>query len=64
MEDRLDRAIEEVGYILDCLKAYRNIVNSGCCNQCDNLENCPHRPEWGAQTRYNCPFFKKWSVRT
>jgi hypothetical protein len=31
---RLDDAISNVAYILDTLKAYRNIVDSGDCNRC------------------------------
>ena len=31
---RLDDAISDVAYILDALIAYRNIVQTGTCNDC------------------------------
>ena len=31
---RLDEVIGNVGYILDCLMTFRNIVQTGCCNDC------------------------------
>ncbi len=53
---RLDEAIASVAYILDCLRAYRDIVNSGDCNRCDN-KGCEWKPKVGELVRYNCPFF-------
>ena len=43
---RLDEAIVSVAYILDCLMAYRNIVESGDCNICKN-KNCQWKPKPG-----------------
>ena len=56
---RLDEAIFDVRYILDVLTAYRNIVNSGCCNTCSKQKECKYAPKLGALVRYNCPFYKR-----
>lgn len=56
--NKIDSAISIVGYILDCLKCYKNIVESGCCNSCEKLKECEYRPEWGQLSRFNCPFYK------
>lgn len=56
---RLDKAIKNVAYILDSLMAYRNIVESGDCNQCEKKMNCAYVPKPGALVRYNCPFYEK-----
>ena len=55
---RLDEAIASVAYILDCLMAYRNIVESGDCNICKN-KDCQWKPKPGQLVRYNCPFYTK-----
>ena len=52
MINRLDRLISETAYFLDCLRAYRNIVESGCCH------DCKYVPKVGELVRYNCPFYK------
>lgn len=56
MTDKLDKAIADVAYILDCLIAYRGIVTKGCCNNCNN-HNCGIKPNWGDIVRYNCPSY-------
>ena len=56
---RLDDTISEVAYILEALKAYRNIVQSGNCNTCDNRD-CKWKPKLGQFIRYNCPHFKEF----
>lgn len=56
---RLDDAISDVAYILDTLMAYRNVVESGSCNNCGTQKICPIRPEWGQLVRYNCPLYVK-----
>ena len=58
---RLDKAIADVAYILDSLRAYRNIVESGCCNDCRIAEpySCEHLPKPGQLVRYNCPFYER-----
>ena len=55
---RLDDAISEVAYILDTLMAYRNIVQTGNCNECKKKKECKYAPKAGQMVRYNCPFFK------
>lgn len=54
---RLDDAIAEVAYVLDCLMALRDIYKTGRdCNTCHN-RNCECRPAPGMQIRYNCAFY-------
>ena len=55
----LDDAISNVAYILDALRAYRNIVDSGDCNRCGKKKVCEYVPKAGQLVRYNCPFYKK-----
>ena len=55
---RLDDTISNVAYILDILIAYRNIVQSGGCNNCAEMKQCQYVPKLGEQVRYNCPFYK------
>lgn len=56
---RLDETIASVAYILDTLIAYRNIAESGNCNECGARNICKHVPKLGAQVRYNCPFYER-----
>lgn len=56
---RLDDAISDVAYILDTLNAYRNIIQSGNCNDCGNSKYCEYLPQCGEQVRINCPLYKK-----
>lgn len=56
---RLDDAISDVAYILDSLIAYRNIVQTGNCNDCDKRKDCEYLPKVGEQVRINCPFYKR-----
>lgn len=55
--NRLDDAISNVAYFLNALMAYRNIVDSGCCNDCGNVKTCKYKPKPGQLVRYNCPFY-------
>ena len=57
--DRLDNAISDVGYLFDCLRAYRNIVKSGNCNDCRLQKTCDNCPKPGQLVRYNCPFYEE-----
>ena len=57
---RLDEVIGNMGYILDCLRALRNIQQTGSCNDCRGMkEKCGYRPKPGQMVRYNCPFYQK-----
>lgn len=58
-KDRLDGAIADVAYILDSLMAYRNIVQTGCCNDCAISGKCKYCPKPGQMVRYNCPHYMK-----
>ena len=55
---RLDKAIAEVAYILDCMMAYRLIARAGDCNTCKN-KDCQWKPKTGQLVRYNCPHYKR-----
>ena len=56
-EDKLDKTISDVSYILDCLMLLRQIHQTGDCNVCKN-RNCGYMPKPGQMVRYNCPFYK------
>lgn len=55
---KLDDAIGSVAYILDCLRDYRVIVESGDCNVCKK-RGCEYCPKAGQLVRFNCPFFER-----
>lgn len=59
--NKLDNAIAEIGWILDALSDYRDILQSGCCNNCENRNKCGHTPKAGQLVRYNCPFYVRQS---
>lgn len=59
MNERLDKTIADVAYILDTLVAYRNIVRTGDCNDCEQKGHCDYEPMIGQLVRYNCPHYKK-----
>lgn len=56
---RLDESISTVAYVLDALKAHREIVNSGCCNDCRYVNKCKYAPKPGQLVRYNCPHYER-----
>lgn len=55
----IDKAIQAL--ILDTLMAYRDIVGSGCCNDCRIAKpySCEHLLKPGQLVRYNCPFYER-----
>lgn len=55
--DKLDNVIADVAYILDTLIAYRNITQTGDCNNCARRV-CEYEPKPGQLVRYNCPFYE------
>lgn len=56
---RLDDVIREVNCILGILLAYRDIVQTGDCNECAKKMGCEYVPKAGQVVRYNCPFFER-----
>lgn len=54
---RLNEAIADVAYILDCLMAYCNMIKAGDCNTCKN-KDCQWKPKPGQLVGYNCPHYK------
>ena len=59
-DDRLNKTISDVAYILDSLILLRQIQQTGDCNICKN-KDCECKPEWGQAVRYNCPFYESES---
>ena len=55
----IDLLIAEQSYILDALRAYREVIDSGCCNDCGSKKDCEYVPKLGQLVRYNCPFYKR-----
>lgn len=55
-EDRLNKTISNIAYILDSLILLRQIQGTGDCNNCNN-KKCGYLPEVGQMVRYNCPFY-------
>lgn len=58
-ENRLDKAIGDVAYIIDSLMALRRIYETGCCNNCKRKKECGYAPKIGQMVRYNCPFYER-----
>lgn len=58
MQSRLDHTISDVAFILDSLRALRNIYDAGDCNNCQN-KKCEYKPKVGQMVRYNCPFYTR-----
>lgn len=55
---RLDDVISDVAYVLDSLKALRNIYGTARnCNDCGNRE-CGYDPDPGQLIRFNCPLWR------
>lgn len=55
--DKLDNAIADTAYVLDCLRVLRDILETGDCNSCRT--DCVYKPKPGQMVRYNCPFYRK-----
>lgn len=56
---KLDDIIAQKAYELDCLTSYRQIVESGDCNECKKKWECEYAPKPGQLVRYNCPHFQR-----
>ena len=56
--NKLNTTISNVAYILDSLRALRNIYETGDCNICASKKDCEYVPKPGQMVRYNCPFYK------
>lgn len=56
-EDKLNKTIADVAYILDSLILLRQIQQTGDCNNCKNRD-CGYMPKVGQMVRCNCPFYK------
>lgn len=56
--DKLDEAIANTAYVLDCLRALRDILETGDCNNC-GVKDCVYKPAPGQVVRYNCPFYQR-----
>lgn len=61
LDDAINRllflSINDMPYILNCLKEYSIIVQKGDCNSCGKKKTCEYLPELGKTVRYNCPHY-------
>jgi hypothetical protein len=57
-EDRLNKTISDMSYVLDSLILLRQIQSTGDCNVCACQKECEYVPKPGQMVRYNCPFYK------
>lgn len=53
----VDMIIDLTARLYDHLRAYKDILETGNCNNCDVAKGCKYRPNWGQMVRYNCPFY-------
>lgn len=61
---KLDDVIAQKAYELDCLRNYRNIVESGDCNNCTHKSHdCMYVPKPGQLVRYNCPHYTREGIK-
>lgn len=51
--------VKALYYIIDCVNFFDRVSKLPCCNTCGKLKDCEYRPEWGDQTRINCPLWEK-----
>lgn len=51
---KLEELIAQKAYELDCLRTFKNIVDSGDCNDCALKRECEIVPKAGQLVRYNC----------
>ena len=56
---KLDDTIDIVAYIFCTLMAYKNIIETGSCNDCMVAKSCKYKPKLGEMVRYNCPFYER-----
>lgn len=45
-------------YLADCVRLAESISTQPCCNSCGSLKECEYRPDWGDNTRINCPLWR------
>ena len=57
--DKLNNAIANTAYILDCLRNLRSIYETGDCNNCEIKATCYIKPKLGEMVRYNCPHYEE-----
>lgn len=55
----INDAVATVGNIFDLLCACREILESGCCNDCGKKMDCEYCPKPGQLVRFNCPFYEQ-----
>ena len=56
---RLDRTIDDVSYILDCLRNLRDIYRTNDCDTCSIRKSCKYVPKLGERVRSNCPLYEE-----
>lgn len=52
----LDELLALTASMYGHLRAYKDILETGNCNDC-MVRECKYQPQWGQMVRYNCPFY-------
>ena len=58
-ETKVNKVISDLYWLIDCLRAYQEITQSGCCNDCGIAKTCQCKPKLGELVRYNCVFYMR-----
>lgn len=45
-------------YLGNCVRYAESMQEQPTCKTCRNINDCEYRPEQGAPTRINCPFWE------
>ena len=48
---------EQASYLCSCLLFADNVSKMHDCNDCKDAD-CPYKPRWGENVRFNCPLWK------
>lgn len=51
--------IKNLKFIIDALEFTQEMRGVHNCNDCEVVEKCEYRPEWGKPVRWNCPHWEK-----
>ena len=52
-------ARKDASWLVDCLLFATEIAEMNDCNNCADKMECPYRPRWGENVRFNCPLWKE-----
>ena len=48
-----------LNYLADCVRAMERISRLPDCNNCGKQKTCEYLPDWGGNTRINCPLWEE-----